>query len=126
MPDETLFGLAAQGTLHKPDVLAAQVKRMLRDPKAHTLADNFAGQWLQLRKLDNVSPNTAQFPAFNDNLRKAMKTETQMFFEAVVKEDRSVLDFLDAKYTFLNEPLAKHYGIEGVTGNEFRARGLDR
>ena len=120
MPDETLFQMAAQGTLHKPETLAAQVKRMLRDPKAHSLADNFAGQWLQLRKLDNVSPNTAQFTDFNDSLRKAMKTETQLFFEAIAKEDRSVLDFLDAKYTFLNEPLAKHYGITGVTGENFR------
>ena len=124
MPDDALMAAAAKGTLNKPAAIAAQVQRMLKDPKAHTLADNFAGQWLQLRKLDIVSPNTAQFPDFNDSLRKDMKTETQMFFESVVKEDHSVLDFLDAKYTYLNEPLAKHYGIEGVTGNNFRRVAL--
>ena len=120
MPDEELFRLAAKDALQQPDVLAAQVKRMLRDPKAHALADNFAGQWLQLRKLNNVSPDPQRFPDFNDGLRQAMKTETEMFFEAIVREDRSVLDFLNARFTYLNAPLAKHYGIEGVTGDNFR------
>ena len=120
MPDEELFRLAAKDALQQPDVLAAQVKRMLRDPKAHALADNFAGQWLQLRKLNNISPDPQRFPDFNDGLRQAMKTETEMFFEAIVREDRSVLDFLNARFTYLNEPLAKHYGIAGVTGRNFR------
>ena len=120
MPDETLFKLAAKGMLQKPEMLKAQVKRMLRDPKAQSLADNFAGQWLQLRNLATISPNTGQFKDWNDTLRKSMRTETEMFFEAIVTEDRSVLDFLDAKFTYLNEPLAKHYGIEGVTGDNFR------
>jgi len=120
MPDDTLMSLAAKGTLHKPEVLAAQAKRMMKDPKARALADNFAGQWLQLRNLANVSPDTGRFPDFNDKLRTSMKTETEMFFEAVVKEDRSVLDFLDGKYTYVNGPLAKLYGIDGVTGDDFK------
>ncbi len=124
MPDDALLALAAKGTLNRPAVLAAQVNRMLKDPKAHALADNFAGQWLQLRKLDNVSPNTAQFTDFNEALRRDMKTETKMFFEAIVNENRSVLDFLDAKYTYLNEPLARHYGLSGVTGENFRRVSL--
>jgi len=101
-------------------VLAAQAKRMMKDPKARALADNFAGQWLQLRTLANVSPDTGRFPDFNDRLRTSMKTETEMFFEAVVKEDRSVLDFLDGKYTYVNGPLARLYGIDGVTGDDFK------
>ena len=120
MPDETLFRLAAKGALHKPEVLVAQAKRMLKDPKARALADNFAGQWLQLRKLARVSPDVRTFPTFNETLRTAMRTETEMFFESIVQEDRSILDFLDAKYTFLNEPLARHYGNTAVTGNQFR------
>ncbi len=120
MPDEALFTLAQKGKLHDPTVLSAQVKRMLRDPKAQALADNFAGQWLQLRNLANVAPDHERFPDFNDTLRAAMRTETEMFFESIVNEDHSVLDFLSADYTFLNEPLAKHYGITGVTGDNFR------
>jgi mono/diheme cytochrome c family protein len=120
MPDEELFALAKKGSLQNPKVLAAQVKRMLKDPKAHALAENFAGQWLQLRNLTNVAPDPARFPDFNDTLRTAMRTETEMFFEAIVSEDRSVLDFLGARFTYLNEPLARHYGIPGVTGDQFR------
>ncbi len=120
MPDDELFRLAANGTLKDPAVLAAQVKRMLKDPRAHSLADNFAGQWLQLRNLATVSPDRARFPDFDDTLRAAMKSETEMFFEAIVQEDRSILDFIDGKFTYLNEPLARHYGIEGVTGEKFR------
>jgi mono/diheme cytochrome c family protein len=124
MPDEELFSLAAKGRLQDPAVLAAQVKRMLKDPKAQALADNFAGQWLELRKLGIVAPNPRQFPMFNKALREAMRTETEMFFEAVVKEDRSVLDFLDGRFTFVNGPLAQLYGIPGITGDQFRRVAL--
>jgi hypothetical protein len=124
MPDDPLFALAGKGALHRPEVLAAQARRMLKDPKARALGDNFAGQWLQLRNLANVSPDTARYTDFNDKLRKSMKTETEMFFEAVVHEDRSILDFLDGKFTYLNGPLAKLYGIEGVEGDDFRRVNL--
>jgi hypothetical protein len=101
-------------------VLDAQVKRMLADPKSAALADNFAGQWLETRNLDSVKPDPQKFPDWNPELRDAMKTETQMFFEAVLRENRPVTDFLDGKFTFLNERLAKHYGIPGISGPEFR------
>ncbi len=120
MPDEELFNLAAKGRLQDPLVLTAQAKRMLKDPRSRALSDNFAGQWLQLRSLDSVSPDPQRFTGFDDGLRQDMKTETEMFFQAIVREDRSILDFLDARYTFLNEPLAKHYGIAGVQGGDFR------
>lgn len=125
MPDETLFALAAKDALRDPNVLAAQAKRMLKDPKAKALADNFAGQWLQLRKLDVVAPDQRTFPTFNSSLRQAMKTETEMFFTSIVQDDRSVLDFLDGRFTYLNETLAKHYGIPGVTGENFRRVALE-
>ena len=124
MPDEELFRLAAERKLRKPDVIAAQVRRMLQDPKSIALVDNFAGQWLELRNLDSVKPDPDRFPAFDEDLRGAMQQETQMFFEAVIHEDRSILDFIDGKFTFLNERLAKHYGIPGVTGAEFRRVAL--
>ncbi|MBN9122741.1 MAG: DUF1592 domain-containing protein [Planctomycetes bacterium] len=120
MPDEELFRLAAKGELRKPGVLEAQVKRMLKDPKARALSENFAGQWLQLRNLRTISPDKGLFPAWDDALRDAMAREAEAFFEYVVQNDRPVLDFLDADYTFVNERLAKHYGIAGVTGSEFR------
>jgi mono/diheme cytochrome c family protein len=124
MPDDQLFALAAKGALHRPEVLAAQAKRMLKDPKARALADNFAGQWLQLRNLANVAPDTNRYPEFNDKLRASMKTETEMFFEAIVNEDRSILDFIDGKYTYINGPLAKLYNIDGVDGDYFRRVSL--
>src|SRR5579859_773212 len=93
---------------------------MLLDPKAVALVDNFAGQWLELRNLDSVTPDPDRFPNFDEDLRKAMRQETRLFFETVIHEDRSILDFIDGKFTFLNERLAKHYGIPGVTGPEFR------
>lgn len=124
MPDAELFALAGQGKLQDPTVLAAQVKRMLKDPRARTLADNFAAQWLTLRKLNDVTPDPGRFPSFNDELRKSMRMETELFFEAVVREDRSVLDFLDGDFTYLNEALAKHYGIEGIQGKQFRRVSL--
>ena len=116
MPDEQLFALAAKGELRKPGVLEAQVKRMLKDPKAKALAENFAGQWLELRKLKALAPDKGYFPAWDESLRNAMVREAEAFFEYVVQNDRPILDFLDADYTFVNDRLAKHYGIDGVNG----------
>jgi hypothetical protein len=120
MPDEELFGLAAKNELRKPAVLEAQVKRMLKDPKVGALAENFAGQWLELRNLKTADPDKAYFPGWDEPLRAAMAREGEAFFEHVVRADRSILEFLDADYTFVNERLAKHYGIPNVTGPEFR------
>lgn len=124
MPDEELFELAGKGELHKHDVLAAQAKRMLADAKAKALVDNFAGQWLQLRDVDTLNPDLEQFAGFNDELRAAMRRETELFFEAVMRDDRSVLEFLNADYTFVNERLARHYGMKEVQGDEFRRVSL--
>ena len=120
MPDDELLTLAEAGKLRSPDNLAAQIKRMLSDDKTAALADNFAGQWLETRNLDVVKPDPQKFPAWSPELREAMKTETRLFFEAMLRENRPLSDFLDAKFTFLNDLLAKHYGIEGVKGPEFR------
>jgi hypothetical protein len=125
MPDKQLLQLAAENRLAHPDVVHAEVRRMLTDPKAAALIDNFAGQWLELRNLDSIHPDPVLFPNFDNQLRQAMYTETRTFFASVVQEDRSILDFIDAKYTFLNERLAKFYGIPGVEGNEFRRVELD-
>src|SRR5438309_2244681 len=118
MPDEELFALAARGQL-RPN-LEAQLRRMLQDPKSAAFVQNFAGQWLTLRKLAYVSPDPKVFPNFDEELRSAMNRETELFFEAILREDRSILDLLDANFSFVNERLAKHYGIEGVKGKEFR------
>jgi hypothetical protein len=120
MPDDELLQLAEAGKLRAPETLDAQVKRMLADERSSALADNFAGQWLELRNLDVVKPDPQKFPAWNPELRDAMKTETRMFFDYVLRENRPLSDFLNARYTFLNERLAKHYGIAGVIGPEFR------
>lgn len=120
MPDDELLGLADQKKLQNPVVVLAQAKRMLKDPRSRALADNFAGQWLQLRKVSVVQPDTVRFPTFNEGLRQAMRTEAELFFTGIVQEDRSVLEFLDADYTYLNETLAKHYGNTAVQGEEFR------
>jgi mono/diheme cytochrome c family protein len=125
MPDDELLRFASENRLRKPEVLAEQVKRMLADPKSGRLVENFAGQWLELRNLESVKPDPKRFPEFDDDLRVAMRRETELFFDSIVREDRSILDFIDAKYTFLNERLAKHYGIPGVTGSEFRRVELD-
>lgn len=125
MPDEDLLQAAAEGGLANPEALHAQVRRMLKDPKAVALVDDFAGQWLELRNLDSIRPDPDQFPQFDKDLRKAMYTETHMFMSAVIQEDRSILDLIDGKYTFLNEKLARFYGIPGVNGNEFRRVSLD-
>jgi hypothetical protein len=123
-PDDELFAHAARGTLRRGNTLAAQVRRMLRDPRSRALAENFAGQWLQTRGLREIAPDPARFPDFDEPLRAAMGRETELFFDAVVREDRSVLDFLTADYTFVNERLARHYGLNGVTGGEFRKVSL--
>jgi mono/diheme cytochrome c family protein len=120
VPDEPLLALASQGKLSQPAVLEQQVRRMLADPKSKTLIDNFAEQWLHLRNLKNSNPDLQVFPDFDDNLRQAMKQETELFFDSIMREDRSVMDLLNANYTFVNERLAKHYGIPGVYGSRFR------
>ena len=120
MPDEALFELASKGELRKPGTLEAQVKRMLKDPKARALSENFAGQWLQLRNLKTLTPDKGYYPGWDDALRNAMIKEAETFFEFVVQNDRPILDFLDADYTFVNDKLAKHYGITDVKGSEFR------
>lgn len=120
IPDDELLDLAVRGRLSQPAVLEAQVRRMLADRRSATLVTNFAAQWLYLRNLDSASPDPRLFPDFDDNLRQAFRRETELFVESVMREDRSVVDLLGAKYTFLNERLAKHYGIEKVYGSRFR------
>jgi hypothetical protein len=120
MPDDTLLDLAVAGRLHQPAVLEAQVRRMLADPKASALVQNFAGQWLHIRNLQNVAPNTDEFPDFDNDLRDAFRRETELFFASIVSEDRDALDLMTADYTFVNERLAKHYGLTGVYGPQFR------
>lgn len=117
MPDEELFTLAGRNELRKPAVLKAQIARMLKDPKASALTENFAGQWLQLRNLRTLSPDTGTYKGWNEELRASMIRESELFFENVVKNDRSVLEFLDADYTFLNGKLARHYGVPDVYGD---------
>jgi hypothetical protein len=125
VPDDDLLNLAAAGTLHTPAVLERQVRRMLADPRSHALVDNFAAQWLHLRNLDAITPDMRLFPDFDDNLRQAFRQETSLFFDSILREDRSVLDLLRARYTFVNERLAKHYGIPHVYGSRFRRIELD-
>ncbi len=120
MPDEELFRLAEEGTLHKQDVLKAQLQRMLDDPKSQALVDNFAGQWLQLRDLAHLQPDPTLFPHVDEQLRADMRRETELLFETVIRENLSVLDLLRADFTFVNERLASHYGMEGVTGADFQ------
>ena len=120
MPDDELLLCAEQGILRRPAVLTLEVRRMLRDPKSHSLVENFGGQWLELRKLESVKPDRQRFPEFEDYLRVSMRRETELFFENIVREDRSILDFIDGNYTFLNERLARFYQIPGVRGPEFR------
>jgi hypothetical protein len=117
IPDDALLEVAAASLLSRPAVLEQQVKRMLADPRADALVENFAGQWLLLRELRNVKPEDAEFDA---NLRQAFERETQMLFARVMREDRSLLELLDADYTFVNERLARHYGIPGIRGSYMR------
>ena len=125
MPDEELLRVAENGQLRQPAVFRAQVERLLKDPRAAALAANFAGQWLETRNLDSVKPDPQRFPEWDAELRDSMKMETQLFFEAMLRENRPISDFLDARFTFLNERLARHYGIPGVTGPEFRRVELE-
>jgi len=120
LPDDALLDSAIRGDLRRPDVLDRHVRRMLADPRSYNLASNFAGQWLRVRNLTSVDPNVRLYPDFDDNLRQAFRQETELFVDSVVREDRSVLDLLRADYTFLNERLAKHYGIPNVYGSRFR------
>jgi hypothetical protein len=125
IPDDELLKVAAAGTLRQPAVLRQQVKRMLADGRSRALIDNFAGQWLYLRNLDTVTPDMRSFVDFDENLRLAMRRETELFFESVLREDRSALALLKADYTFLNERLARHYGIPNVYGGHFRRVQLE-
>ncbi len=120
MPDDTLIQLADAGELRNPGVLEVQVKRMLKDPKSKALVDNFAGQWLMLRNIRTLSPDTGLFPTWDEPLRNAIIKETELYFDYIVREDRSVLEFLDSDYTFANERLAKHYSLPNVLGAEFQ------
>lgn len=124
IPDKELLETAIRGDLSKPEILAKQTRRMLADPRATSLASNFADQWLYLRNLDSFTPDARLFPDFDDNLRQALRRETELFFESIVTEDRSVLDLLKADYTYLNERLAKHYGMSGIYGSHFRKVSL--
>ena len=124
IPDEELLDLAEAGKLRHPKALEAQVRRMMADPRSRSLVDNFANQWLYLRNLASITPNHRLFPDFDDNLRQAFRQETELFFESILKEDRSVLDLLNANYTYLNERLAKHYQIPNVYGPRFRKVSL--
>ncbi|HEU4689327.1 MAG TPA: DUF1592 domain-containing protein [Vicinamibacterales bacterium] len=120
IPDEELLDLAAKRQLSNPTVLARQVRRMVSDPRAEAFVRNFAGQWLFLRNLDAVVPVQSIFPDFDDSLRQSFRRETELFFESIVREDRSALDLLRADYTYVNERLATHYGIPNIKGNHFR------
>ena len=120
IPDDELLAAAEGGRLGDPAELTRQVRRMLADPRAAALVENFAGQWLYLRNLGNTHPDPPTFPDFDDNLRRALQRETELFFESIMREDRSVLDLLTADYTFVNERLARHYGMRGIYGDRFR------
>src|SRR5205085_4098905 len=125
IPDDNLLDAAVAGKLKVPAVLEKQVRRMLADDRSRALVNNFADQWLYLRNLESSHPDMRAFPDFDDNLRHAFRTETEMFFESVMREDRSILDLLRANYTFVNERLAKHYGIPNVYGSRFRRVTFD-
>jgi hypothetical protein len=120
MPDDELLRLGESNKLHQPAVLDAQVKRMIADAKSSALAENFVGQWLEIRSLDAMQPDAKKFPEWTPELKEAMRVETSMFFASVLRDNRPITDLIDGKYTYLNETLAKYYGIEGVTGPEFR------
>jgi len=125
VPDDELLDAAIQGTLRTPEILEQQVRRMLADSRSSSLVTNYAGQWLHLRNLDSITPDARLFPDFDDNLRQAFRRETELVFESMVREDRSVLDLISADDTYLNERLAKHYGIPYVFGSHFRRVTVD-
>jgi len=124
IPDAELLDLAERGRLREPAVLEQQIRRMMADERSAALVDNFAGQWLYLRNIATIQPDPSAFRDFDDNLRAAFQRETALFFESIVREDRSVVDLLNANYTFLNERLARHYGIPNVYGSRFRRVSL--
>jgi hypothetical protein len=119
-PDDALLKTAAEGRLNRAGVLDSQVRRMLADPRSEALVENFAGQWLRLRNVRNILPNSDLFPDFDDNLRQSFRRETELFFDSIIREDRSILDLLTADYSFVNERLARHYGIPDIYGSQFR------
>lgn len=120
IPDDELLNLAIEGRLHQPEILENQTRRMLKDARSEAMVNNFAEQWLYLRNLASANPDARTFPDFDDNLRQAFRRETELFFESILREDRPVPDLLQANYTFLNERLAKHYGIPNIYGSRFR------
>jgi hypothetical protein len=120
IPDDDLMNAAVEGRLGTPEGLDRQLRRMLADPRAQALVSNFAGQWLQLRNVRNLLPNSDVFPDFDDNLRQAFRRETELLFESIMHEDRSVLDLVTADYTFVNQRLARHYGMPNIYGSHFR------
>lgn len=124
MPDEELLHSADEQRLHEPAVLEAQIRRMLKDAKSHALVENFGSQWLQTRALESHTPDRTKFSEFTDYTRMSMKKETELFFQHIIREDRPILDFVDANYTFLNQRLAEFYNIPGVKGHEFRKVNL--
>jgi hypothetical protein len=132
IPDDELLGTAIAGRLSEPGVLEQQVRRMLADPRSEALTANFAGQWLELRGLARIDPvrpvelaNRLEDEGFSENLRNAFNRETELLFQSIVREDRNIVDLLDADYTFVDERLARHYGIPGITGSYFRRVSLD-
>src|SRR6185369_11365205 len=120
IPDDELLDAAARGRLRTPAVLEQQVRRMLADERSKALVNNFAEQWLYLRNLSSTNPDMRLFAGFDDNLRQSFRQETELFFESIMREDHNVLDLLRANYTFLDERLARHYGIPNVYGSRFR------
>ena len=125
IPDDELLSIAEKGQLHDPAVLKAQVKRMMADERSESLIKNFVGQWLFLRNIERIAPDTTTFTKFDENLRRSMQTETELLVGSTLKEDKSVVDLLSTDYTFLNERLAEHYGVKGIYGNEFRRVKLE-
>ncbi len=125
IPDEELLSLAEEGVLSQPSVLAGQLARMVADPKSRALVENFGGQWLHLRNVADWAPDPERYEGFDESLRYAFQQETELFLEHLIREDRSVLDLIDADYTFVNERLANFYGIDGVEGGYFRRVSLE-
>jgi hypothetical protein len=125
MPDDELFRAAEQKQLHTPEVMRTQVQRMLADSKSSALVENFGEQWLNLRLMDRTKPDAEKFNRVDDELLDAMRRETRMFIAAVFRENRSIMDFVDGRFTFINGPLARYYGIQGIDGEQFRRVELD-
>ncbi|MFN9602513.1 MAG: DUF1592 domain-containing protein, partial [Planctomycetota bacterium] len=123
-PDRELLGRASKKQLRQPTILKQQIQRMVRDDRARDFVRNFAGQWLTLRKLDGITPNPSTFPQWNDEIRDLARTETYLFFLHALREDQNVIRLLDADYSFMNETLARFYGIPGVDGESFRKVSL--